>query len=147
MADGTAIVDTQLYRVVTGMYSAQMLGTVKSKSMGLLSLEPKDENGNLITDFSTRILYDKSGNEIKEWYALAAYLEQMGKSGMPNHYADAEAYGSKTVNRAVSPAQMLVGWNWISWVILAVILLLILLLVCIVRTIIRRRRRRRGYRR
>ena len=34
--------DDQLYRVVTGMYSAQMLGTVKIKSMGLLSLEPKD---------------------------------------------------------------------------------------------------------
>ena len=37
--------DNALYRVVTGMYSAQMLGTVKSKSMGLLSLEPKQANG------------------------------------------------------------------------------------------------------
>ena len=36
--DGTEqeIADDQLYRVVTGMYSAQMLGTVKEKSLGLL---------------------------------------------------------------------------------------------------------------
>lgn len=50
------IEDDQLYRVVTGMYSAQMLGTVKEKSLGLLSLEPKDENGVPITDFATRVL-------------------------------------------------------------------------------------------
>ena len=61
------IEDDQLYRVVTGMYSAQMLGTVKEKSLGLLSLEPKDENGVPITDFATRVLRDGNGSEIKEW--------------------------------------------------------------------------------
>ncbi len=44
--------DNALYRVVTGMYSAQMLGTVKSKSMGLLSLEPKQADGTPVTGFS-----------------------------------------------------------------------------------------------
>ena len=38
MGNAYEIDDNALYRVVTGMYSAQMLGTVKSKSMGLLSL-------------------------------------------------------------------------------------------------------------
>lgn len=75
--------DNALYRVVTGMYSAQMLGTVKSKSMGLLSLEPKQANGTPVTDFSDCILYDANGNELKEWYALAAYLEQFGEDGLP----------------------------------------------------------------
>ena len=74
--------DNALYRVVTGMYSAQMLGTVKSKSMGLLSLEPKQANGTPVTDFADCILYDANGNELKEWYALAAYLEQFG-AGWP----------------------------------------------------------------
>lgn len=147
MAKEADIDDEQLYRVVTGMYSAQMLGTVKSKSMGLLSLEPKDEYGELITDFSTRILYDKDGNEIKEWYALAAYLEQMGKQGMPEYYANAEQNGSKQVNRGFVPGQLLVGWNWISWVVLAVVLLLCLLIFLVIRTIVRRRRIRKGYRR
>ena len=75
--------DDQLYRVVTGMYSAQMLGTVKEKSLGLLSLEPKLADGSPVTDFNDCILRDADGNEIKEWYALAAYLQSLeeGVSG------------------------------------------------------------------
>ena len=80
------IEDNQLYRVVTGMYSAQMLGTVKSKSMGLLSLEPKMADGSPVTDFNDCILYDKNGNEIKEWYVLAAYLQSFGEEGVPEVY-------------------------------------------------------------
>lgn len=67
----TEIDDDQLYRVVTGMYSAQMLGTIQERSFGLLSIEPKDENGQPVTDFTQRIIYDQYGNEVKEWYALA----------------------------------------------------------------------------
>ena len=100
----TRIDDDQLYRVVTGMYSAQMLGTVKSKSLGLLSLEPKDENGQPITDFSTRVLRDRAGNEIKEWYALAAYLESFGEEGVPGHYAVPD--GRKDVSRSWNPIQL-----------------------------------------
>lgn len=75
--------DDRLYRVVTGMYSAQMLDTVKDRSFGLLSIVPKDEYGEPVTDFSQRILRDRNGNEIKEWYALAAYLRSFGEKGVP----------------------------------------------------------------
>ena len=34
-----------------------------------------------MTDFADCILYDANGNELKEWYALAAYLEQFVVSG------------------------------------------------------------------
>ena len=94
--------DNALYRVVTGMYSAQMLGTVKSKSMGLLSLEPKQANGTPVTDFADCILYDANGNELKEWYALAAYLEQFGEDGLPDRYAD-PANGCKQVSDSFAP--------------------------------------------
>ena len=73
----------RLYRVVTGMYSAQMLDTVKDRSFGLLSIVPKDERGEPVTDFFQRILRDRNGNEIKEWYALAAYLRSFGEKGVP----------------------------------------------------------------
>lgn len=102
LADETEIVDDQLYRVVTGMYSAQMLGTVKSKSMGLLSLEPKMADGSPVTDFNACILYDKEGNEIKEWYALAAYLEQFGEEGVSTRYAWSD--GRKNVSRSWNPS-------------------------------------------
>ena len=42
-----------------------MLSTVKSKSLGLLSLEPKMADGAPVTDFEACILRDENGSEIK----------------------------------------------------------------------------------
>ena len=131
--------DNALYRVVTGMYSAQMLGTVKSKSMGLLSLEPKQADGTPVTDFADCILYDANGNELKEWYALAAYLEQFGEDGLPDRYAD-PANGCKQVSDSFAPGQLLAGWNGITWVVLGIVLLILALILLLIRS----RRRRSG---
>ena len=137
------IVDGQLYRVVTGMYSAQMLGTVKEKSMGLLSLEPKMADGSPVTDFNDCILYDKDGNEIKEWYALAAYLESFGKDGVPEGYALESGDGRKTVNHGLSPSELLTNWNWITWTVVLAALAVILLTVLLARLILRKVRNKR----
>lgn len=129
--------DNALYRVVTGMYSAQMLGTVKSKSMGLLSLEPKQANGTPVTDFADCILYDANGNELKEWYALAAYLEQFGEDGLPDRYAD-PANGCKQMSDSFAPGQLLAGWNGITWVVLGIVLLILALILLLIRSLRRR---------
>ncbi len=129
--------DNTLYRVVTGMYSAQMLGTVKSKSMGLLSLEPKQADGAPVTDFADCILYDENGNELKEWYALAAYLEQFGEDGLPDRYAD-PANGCKQVSDSFAPGQLLAGWNGITWVVLGIVLLILALILLLIRSLRRR---------
>ena len=134
--------DNALYRVVTGMYSAQMLGTVKSKSMGLLSLEPKQANGTPVTDFADCILYDANGNELKEWYALAAYLEQFGEDGLPDRYAD-PANGCKQVSDSFAPGQLLAGWNGITWVVLGIVLLILALILLLIRSLCRRIRRKK----
>ena len=134
--------DNALYRVVTGMYSAQMLGTVKSKSMGLLSLEPKQANGTPVTDFADCILYDANGNELKEWYALAAYLEQFGEDGLPDRYAD-PANGCKQVSDSFAPGQLLAGWNGITWVVLGIVLLVLALILLLIRSLRRRIRRKK----
>ena len=129
--------DNALYRVVTGMYSAQMLGTVKSKSMGLLSLKPKQADGAPVTDFADCILYDENGNELKEWYALAAYLEQFGEDGLPDRYAD-PANGCKQVSDSFAPGQLLAGWNGITWVVLGIVLLILALILLLIRSLRRR---------
>ena len=129
--------DNALYRVVTGMYSAQMLGTVKSKSMGLLSLEPKQANGTPVTDFADCILYDANGNELKEWYALAAYLEQFGEDGLPDRYA-APANGCKQVSDSFALGQLLAGWNGITWAVLGIVLLILVLILLLIRSLRRR---------
>ena len=138
------IENDKLYRVVSGMYSAQMLGTVKDKSLGLLSIVPKDEAGQPITDFSTRVLRDKNGNELKEWYALAAYLQSFRTDGLPDTYAHSD--GRKDVSHSLNPIELLKNPNWITLVTLLVLAVVIALAVFLVRRLIsRRRRRRRGW--
>jgi len=135
------IEDDNLYRVVTGMYSAQMLGTVKSKSMGLLSLEPKMADGSPVTDFNACILYDEHGSEIKEWYALAAYLKSFGRDGIPEQYEQPD--GRKNVDLSWNPVQLLKNANWITLVVLLLLALVIVVVLLVVRAVRRRRRRRR----
>lgn len=139
----TQIEDETLYRVVTGMYSAQMLGTVKDKSMGLLSLVPKDAQGSPITDFTTCIVYDQNGNELKEWYALAAYLRNFGEDGIHAWYSQmGKGTGTKFVSTGFR--DLFTNLNWISYLVLGLILLVILLVVLIVRFIVRRIKRRKS---
>src|SRR5690625_3144117 len=101
--DGTTeeIDDDKLYRLVAGLYSGQMLPVVNDQSYGLLSLVPKDENGEPIEDFEDHILYmnDGSDREIKEWYALANYIQSFpevdGVPEVPEEYR--EVKGRKCV--------------------------------------------------
>lgn len=132
--------DGRLYRVVTGMYSAQMLGAVKSKSMGLLSLEPKMADGSPVTDFNDCILRDENGNEIKEWYALAMYLQALG--AVPARYSSPD--GRKTVSRSWNPVELLKSPNWITLLALAAALLIVITIVSVISWVIRRRRRRKS---
>ena len=139
---GTApIEDGRLYRVVTGMYSAQMLGTVKEKSLGLLTIEPKDEAGWPVTDFTQRILRDENGSEIKEWYALAAYLASFGEEGLPERYAAPD--GRKDVSRSWNPVELVRSPNWLTLAALAVLALLAAGIVLAARAIVRARKRKR----
>lgn len=82
-----AINDKRLYRVVSGLYSAQMLSTVGPKSFGMLTVVPKTEDGKPIKDFESYIIYDSSGGrsiELKEWLATARYLQSFPKvDGVP----------------------------------------------------------------
>ena len=142
------LVDDQLYRVVTGMYLAQMLNTVEGKSFGLLSVVPKDAQGAPIADFSQHIVRDRYGNELKEWYALAAYLQSFGEDGLPGSYAQPD--GRKEVSHSWNPIELVRSPSWITLVALLVLALAVALVALVVRGIVRVRRRRRyggGYRR
>lgn len=72
LGDGTTlpIEDDRLYRVVTGLYSGQMLGAVNGKSFGILTITPKNADGVPVTDFEEQIIHTSGGSELKEWYAL-----------------------------------------------------------------------------
>ena len=87
------------------------------------------------------VVYDENGNELKEWYALAAYLEQFGEDGLTARYADADS-GSKHVSGSLAPGQLLTDWNWISWAVLGIVLLLLAGIVILFRFVCRRVRKR-----
>ena len=133
--------DDQLYQVVTGMYLAQMLTTVEEKSFGLISLTPKNADGQPITDFSQYVVRDAGGGEIKEWYALAAYLQHFGADGLPDQYAQPD--GRKDVSRSWNPVELVRSPGWPTFLALAALLLILAGAALLIRRIVRRRRRRR----
>lgn len=144
LPDGTTVPleNDRLYRVVTGLYSGQMLGTVNSQSFGILTITPKDANGNVITNFEDHIIYNPDGSEVKEWYALASYLQSMGT--VDARYSAPE--GRKVEERSWNPISLLKGLNLISGIALAVLLVVILLVGLLIYRIVTRKRRRSSWR-
>lgn len=139
LEDGStlSIEEDRLYRVVTGLYCGQMLGAVNDESFGILNITPRDAQGNEITNLEDFILHDKDGNELKEWYALASYLGDMGT--VFQEYSGTD--GRKIVDNSWNPTHLLTNLNGISIAVLAAGLVLILIVVAVVHRIIRRRKR------
>ena len=145
LPDGTTVPleDDKLYRVVTGLYTGQMLGTVNDQSFGILTITPKDVQGNEVTNFEDQIIYNSNGSELKEWYALATYLQSMGT--VDERYAAPE--GRKVEDASWNPVSLLKGMNLIGGIALVVVLLVIALGVFLVYRLVLRRGRRYGGRR
>ena len=133
--------DDRLYRVVADLYSAQMLAEVNSMSKGLLSLVPKDRDGNKITDYEERIIRGGDGKELKEWYALASYMNSFEGGAVPQYYAS--RCGRKVGETGSSPAALLKSPNMYFWIITAVCTSFLAIIVFIIILIIRKVRKNR----
>ena len=139
--------DKKLYRVVAGLYSGQMLGAVESMSKGLLQLKPKDKDGNPLEGFSSVIIKNQSGMEVKEWYAFADYLSSFEKidgiSTIPAKYSKSE--GRKVINDSTgikdilrNPSAPFLKVAGILLLAILIIVLIIILLVKLIRRITRK---------
>lgn len=142
----TEIEDDRLYRVVSGLYCAQMLGAVEDKSKGILKLAPKNEKGEVITDFEEYIIHDRNGAELKEWYALASYLESFGSneegiSKIPERYRTEER--RKVIQDSTNPVELLKNPNAFAVKVYMAVLFLLFLLAAVVLYVIGKRRQRR----
>ncbi|HQD91543.1 MAG TPA: 5'-nucleotidase C-terminal domain-containing protein [Syntrophomonadaceae bacterium] len=135
------IEDDKLYRVAAGLYSAQMLSLVGDKSFGLLSLVPKTKEGVPITDFEAYIIRDADNNEVKEWWALASYLQSFEKVNgipqVPDYYSQKQ--GRKIVEDDSSLPARLAHPNGIALAVYGLIIVILLLIVLSVRAMVRRR--------
>jgi 2',3'-cyclic-nucleotide 2'-phosphodiesterase (5'-nucleotidase family) len=139
----------KLYRVVCDLYTGQMLSYVKSKSFGIISIDPKDKDGNLIAmvDLPKQIIYaNQNGQkqEIKEWQAVVEYLgsfpQQSGVSVIPAVYASAQ--GRKVINNAPGIFILLANMNSFAWIVAAVVIVLLALIIFIIARIATRKERR-----
>jgi len=139
--------DKKLYRVVAGLYSGQMLGAVESMSKGLLQLKPKDKDGNPLEGFSSVIIKNQSGMEVKEWCAFADYLSSFEKtdgiSTITAKYAKSE--GRKVINDSTeikdilrNPSAPFLKVAGILLLAILIIVLIIILLVKLIRRITRK---------
>ncbi len=142
--DGTLeeIQDEKRYCLAVGMYMAQMLGSVEKTSMGLISIIPRDAEGQPLdlSRLADHVIRDENGVAVKEWYAIASYLQQMGGE-MDPQYASTD--GRKVVYSSLNPVHLLRSANLFTWIALGMVLVLILLAVLLVRGIRRIWRRKR----
>lgn len=128
--------DDKLYHLVTGMYCGQMLGAVESTSMGIVSIIPRDINGNPIeiSDLHNYIINDGKGNPIKEWYAIASYLKNMGDN-IDSKYETTD--GRKVVYSSLNPVKLLSNANKFTYIVIGLFVFLILIIFIIVRCVIK----------
>ena len=140
------IIDDELYRVVAGLYSAQMLSIVGDQSFGILSIVPKTKDGTPITDFEAEIIYE-DGHEVKEWLAIAEYLKSFeqkdGIPQIPEYYS--EKQGRKIVDNNKNIIARLKNPNKIALTLYGIIVLIIALIILIIKIRKRRKRKKSQY--
>ena len=145
LADGSLaeIDDEKLYCVVVGMYAGQMLGSVKEKSFGLLSITPRNAEGKPLAadELKNYVIRDENGTPLKEWYAISTYIQNMGGE-MDEAYATTD--GRKVVYSSLNPIKLLRNANIFTFVAILLILLIILLIWLIVRFIIKKVKKRKA---
>ena len=136
------IENDKLYRVVAGMYMGQMLGSAEETSMGILTITPRDEQGNPIAveDLVNYVVKDENGMPVKEWYAIATYLDSMGGEMDPRYE---KTDGRKEVYSSLNPVSLLRRANLFTYIALILVNLIIAAIVTVVLLIVRKIRKKK----
>ena len=151
-ADGerTEIQDDKLYHVVTDLYTGQMLGSVMKMSYGLLSLEPKDKDGNPIENLEDQAVME-GDRELKAWDAIARYMQSFedtdgdGIANVSEYYAT--THGRKVVDDSKNIISLIKNPNKFTAIIVSVALIIILMIVLVtvlIRKVVRKIRKKKN---
>ena len=142
--DGTKeeIVDDKMYSVVAGMYVGQMLGSVKEKSFGLLSITPKDVHGNPLEadELKNFVVFDKDA-PLKEWYAITSYIRSMNGEMSGNYH---QPDGRKAVYSSFAPNDMLRNANIFTFAAIGVVLIVSGAVVTVIIAVVRKSKKRKN---
>ena len=151
-ADGerTEIDDDKLYHVVTDLYTGQMLGSVMKMSYGLLSLEPKDKDGNPIENLEDHAVME-GDKELKAWDAIARYMQSFddadgdGIANVSEYYAT--THDRKVVDDSKNILDLVKKPNKFTAIIVCIgliIIIIIVLVVSLIRKIVRKSRKKKN---
>ena len=151
-ADGerTEIQDDKLYHVVTDLYTGQMLGSVMKMSYGLLSLEPKDKDGNPIENLEDQAVME-GDKELKAWDAIARYMQSFedtdgdGIANVSEYYAT--THGRKVVDDSKNIISLIKNPNKFTAIIVSVTLIIIVMIVLVtvlIRKVVRKIRKKKN---
>ena len=151
-ADGerTEIEDDKLYHVVTDLYTGQMLGSVMKMSYGLLSLEPKDKDGNPIENLEDHAVME-GNKELKAWDAIARYMQSFddadgdGIANVFEYYAT--THDRKVVDDSKNILDLVKKPNKFTAIIVCIgliIIIIIVLVVSLIRKIVRKSRKKKN---
>lgn len=132
----------KLYRVVGDLYTCKNLGNVSDLAKGFLKIVPKDKSGNAITDYNKQIIYN-GNNELKEWYATAAYVDSFENNQIPSKYTASE--NRKIDDTSWNPWKIIKQPNQFGLIVVAIILIPIVIIIGIILYIRKKRHYRRGY--
>ena len=143
--DGTLIEikDDRLYHIVAGMYMGQMLGSAEETSMGILTITPRDEEGNpiAVSDLVNYVVKDENGNPVKEWYAIATYLDAMEGGEMDARYEKPD--GRKVVYTSLNPVKLLRNANLFTYLVVAVILVLAAVITLVTMVVVKKHKKKK----
>ena len=140
------IQDDKLYHVVTDLYTGQMLGSVMDISYGLLSIIPKDKEGNPIENLEEYAIMEEN-QELKAWVAIARYMQSFddtdgdGIANVSEYYAT--THGRKVVENSRNLFQLLKNPNKFFMLMIGIVtvtVLIVLLLIFFIRKVLRKRR-------
>ena len=151
-ADGerTEIEDDKLYHVVTDLYTGQMLGFVMKMSYGLLSLEPKDKDGNPIENLEDHAVME-GNKELKAWDAIARYMQSFddadgdGIANVSEYYAT--THDRKVVDDSKNILDLVKKPNKFTAIIVCIgliIIIIIVLIINLIRRIVRKSRKKKN---
>lgn len=138
------IQDDKLYKVVTDLYTGQMLGSVTDVSYGLLKIEPKDKSGKLLKNLEDEAITDGK-TELKAWVAIARYMQSFedtdgdGIANVSDYYST--THGRKVVEDSRNIADLLKHPNKFAGMIVGIcagLLFLIIVIIWLIRKLIRK---------
>lgn len=94
----------QLYHVVSASYVVNMANLATDLTHGLVTIAPRDKDGQVVKDTADLITKDAQGHEVKEWVALSTYFQSFPKNAQDVSVIPASYDTPRDTKMAVDPS-------------------------------------------